>query len=205
MGVFVKICGIANAADCAAVAAVGPDAMGFVLWPGSKRAVTAQAIAPWVRDLPAGILKVGVFVDAAPDDVRRAMDTGGLDVAQLHGAESAAAFRGFPRRVWRAVALRGSDEPVPVGWSVDAFLVDTYHAGASGGTGRVGDWAAAASFVRRSPARVLLAGGLTPSNVRAAMEAVAPWGVDVSTGVESAPGRKDAARVRAFVEACREN
>lgn len=204
MGCFVKICGIASAADAQAVAALRPDAMGFVFWPRSKRAVRPEQVAPWTRDLPQDLLKVGVFVDAAPDEVARAVEVAGLDVAQLHGSEQPADFARAPHRLWRALSLRTVDEPVPAGWSVDAFLVDTYSPASPGGTGAVGDWAVARSFVARCPVRTLLAGGLTPENVRAARDAVRPWGVDVSSGVEAAPGRKDLAAVKEFIRLCRE-
>lgn len=204
MGLFVKICGLASGADTQAVVALRPDALGFVLWPGSKRRARAEDVASWVRDVPAGLLKVGVFVDATPDEVERAVAVAGLDVAQLHGAEKPHDFTGRSLRLWRALGLRNAAEPIPVGWSVDAFLVDTYSAQSPGGTGRVGDWAAARSFVERSPRPVLLAGGLTPVNVKAAVAAVNPWGVDVSSGVEAQPGRKDLAKVREFIERCRE-
>ncbi len=204
MGLFVKICGIASAADAAAVARCGPDALGFVFWPGSKRCVRAEQVAAWGRDLPAGMVKVGVFVDAPPDEVRRVVATAGLDVAQLHGAERPEDFSRAGLRLWRAFGLRSADDPVPAGWSVDAFLIDTYSAQSPGGTGRVGDWAAGRAFVRRCPRPVLLAGGLHPANVKDAVAAVGPWGVDVSSGVEAAPGRKDLAKVRDFIERCRE-
>ena len=205
MGTFVKICGLADPGDVAAVAALRPDALGFVLWPGSRRAARATDVAAWVRDLPAGLLKVGVFVDAAPDEVRRAVEVAGLDVAQLHGRVRAEDFRAWPGRLWRALAPRPGDALDGSGWSVDAFLVDTYSAQSPGGTGRVGDWEQARAFVQRSGTRVLLAGGLTPQNVRAAVRVVQPWGVDVSSGVEADVGRKDLAKVREFIERCRED
>lgn len=204
MGRFVKICGLASGADTQAVAALRPDALGFVLWPGSKRAARAEDVRAWLRDVPTGLLKVGVFVNATPDEVERAMEEAGLDVAQLHGDEKPEDFAGRPLRLWRAVGVRSASEPEPSGWFVDAFLVDTYSAKSPGGTGQVGDWSAARAFVGRSSKPVLLAGGLTPENVKAALAAVQPWGADVSSGVELQPGRKDLAKVREFIERCRE-
>lgn len=203
MGCFVKICGIANAADVRAVAELRPDAMGFVFWAGSRRAVKADDVGAWLRDVPTGIKRVGVFVDAAPDDVLQIMERAGLDAAQLHGHETAAAFAGFPKPIWRAVSLRPGMAPDLSGWSVDAYLVDTYSSQAPGGTGQVGDWPAARVFVAHSAKPVLLAGGLTPENVREALRTVKPWGADVSSGVEAGPGRKDLDKVRRFIEQCR--
>ena len=203
MGCFVKICGIANAADALAVAALRPDAMGFVFWSGSRRAVQAEDVGTWLRDVPAEIKRVGVFVDAAPADVLRIMEHAGLDAAQLHGHEASEAFAGFSKSIWRAVALRDGVAPDLRGWSVDAYLVDTYSPQAPGGTGQVGDWPAARAFVSQSVKPVLLAGGLTPENVRDALRVVGPWGADVSSGVEAEPGRKDLDKVRRFIEQCR--
>lgn len=203
MGCRVKICGLANAADAAAVAALRPDAIGFVFWTGSARAVRAEQVAEWTADLPADLLKVGVFVDVEPDEILRTMDRAQLDVAQLHGRESPNVFRAFPRPLWRSVALHADRTTDCSGWSVDAYLIDTYSAHAPGGTGRVGDWERARTFVAESDRPVWLAGGLTPENVAAAIRTVRPWGVDVSSGVERSPGCKDMEKVRKFIEQCR--
>jgi phosphoribosylanthranilate isomerase len=199
----VKICGIARASDARAVAALQPDFLGFILWPGSKRFVSAAQLGEWARDLPSGIPRVGVFVDATPDEVRRAVDTAGLQIVQLHGTEAPASYRQDHTRLWKVVRV-GEGTPLPAAEaSVDAFLVDTYSPTAPGGTGLVGDWSAAAELVRTSRTPVVLAGGLTADNVAAAARAVRPWAVDVSSGVESAPGVKDLAKVREFIERCR--
>ncbi len=203
MGCFVKICGLANPADVDAVAALAPDALGFVCWPGSKRYARPADVAKWTRGLPSGIKRVGVFVDATPDEVRRTIETAALDIAQLHGAETAAAFRNFPHPLWRSVTLRGETDPDLSGWSVDAYLIDTYSPKSPGGTGEPGDWDRARAFVKAASRPVLLAGGLTPANVREARRRVCPWGVDVSSGVEKAPGLKDIEKVRLFIESCR--
>ncbi|MFH0952747.1 MAG: phosphoribosylanthranilate isomerase [Verrucomicrobiota bacterium] len=249
MPVFVKICGLCSPADVRAVAELGPDAMGFVFWSGSRRHVLPDAVAEWTADLPAAILKVGVFVDATEDELRRTVETAGLDVVQLHGFQSlvrrslgegglekpALDFptrlpaspagprgAGWPRtrawggqvfgkkagevsKVWTVVHLdRGAPAP-DEGARVDAYLLDSYSAESPGGTGRVLDWNRAREFVRTSRKPVLLAGGLTPENVEEAIRRVQPWGVDVSSGVEQAPGRKDLARVRAFIQRCRQS
>jgi phosphoribosylanthranilate isomerase len=203
VGVFVKICGLCRAGDVEAVGALAPDAMGFVFWPRSPRAVTPGQVGDWTRGLPPGIRKVGVFVDASVTEIRRAVDEAGLDVVQLHGAETPELCKAFDVPVWKALHLdRLPDGPLS-GYPVDAFLVDSYSSTSPGGTGIAADWQAAAAFVEDAPRRVLLAGGLTPRTVREAIRVVGPWGVDVSSGVEAAPGRKDMHRVGAFIEQCR--
>lgn len=208
MSVFVKICGLASGGDVAAVAALRPDAMGFVFWEKSKRAVNVKDVAEWTRGLPAEILRVGVFVDASPDEMARAVAEAGLDVVQLHGGQAA----DFPRvgktagvfsKVWKVVHLdRGGPGPGEAA-QVDAYLLDSYSEQSPGGTGKTCDWAAARAFVEGAGKPVLLAGGLTPGNVAEAIRQVGPWGVDVSTGVEERAGKKDLERVRAFIGACR--
>jgi phosphoribosylanthranilate isomerase len=203
MGVFVKICGIAHEDDARAVAALQPDAMGFVLWPGSKRGVTVTDVAAWTPLLPPDILKVGVFVDATADEANHAAAKAGLDIVQLHGAESARVSEAVTVRTWKVVHLDRMDPASLDAYHVDAFVVDSYSADAPGGTGITANWDAARAFVRARDTRVVLAGGLTPANIREAVQAVGPWGVDVSSGVEAKPGRKDLGRVRSFIEQCR--
>ena len=208
MSIFVKICGLCSAEDVASVATMRPDALGFVFWRGSKRNVLPSDVAEWAKKLPSSILKVGVFVDSAPPAIRQVVEEAGLDVVQLHGFQSLEKASGiFPMsgkkrgQVWSVVHL-GRGEPEG-GASVDAYLLDSYSQESPGGTGKTCDWNAARAFVLQSPKKVLLAGGLTPENVREAIERVRPWGVDVSSGVEERPGRKDLAKVGKFIERCR--
>ncbi|HOW98358.1 MAG TPA: phosphoribosylanthranilate isomerase [Kiritimatiellia bacterium] len=210
-----KICGLCSAADVRAVAALKPDALGFVFWPGSKRCVRAADVATWTRDLPPGLLKVGVFVNAAPAELEATVRKAGLDVVQYHVFQTlekeSANFPDIGKNIrlfskhWKTVHLdRGGPPPIESAF-VDAFLVDSYSADSPGGTGRLGNWAAARAFVERCGKPVVLAGGLTPENVAEAIRTVRPWGVDVSSGVEIAPGRKDLKKVEEFIRACREN
>ncbi len=203
MGVFVKICGIAREEDARRVGELHPDAMGFVFWPGSKRFVKPEDAAAWTRRLPSGILKVGVFVDAVASEIARIRSVVGLDVVQLHGAEGPAFCHKLPGALWKAVnaSTFSADQAAP--FQVDAFLVDSATATATGGTGVKADWGRARAFVKNCGRLVLLAGGLTPANVREAINTVHPWGVDVSSGVESVPGAKDIDKVRAFIEESR--
>lgn len=204
MKVFVKICGLARAEDVLAAAELRPDALGFVFHPPSPRAVTPQAVADWTADLPPGLLKVGVFVDWPPERVADCCAIAGLDIAQLHGAESPeTAARSWPR-TWKALAVNGTlDERARAGWPCEALLLDTPGGAMPGGTGRAADWTRAAAFVQNARLQVILAGGLNPENVEAAVRAVSPWGVDTSSGVEYAPGRKDPARMKDFIALCR--
>jgi len=204
MGVFVKICGLCRRDDVEAVAALQPDAVGFVLWPRSKRGVTVEQVAGWTRLIPASIRKVGVFVDASPAEVDTAMKQAGLEIAQLHGAESPETVAEVSYPVWKALSATDKEWSRALSaYSVDAFLVDSYSTESPGGTGRVGDWKLAREVVKRSRFPVILAGGLHPGNVLPAIAEVRPWGVDVSSGVESSPGRKDIRLVKAFIEQCR--
>ena len=203
MGVFVKICGIAREEDARRVGDLHPDAMGFVFWPRSKRFVKPEDVAAWTRRLPSGILKIGVFVDAPAEEIERVRSVAGLDVVQLHGAESPGFCQKLPGALWKAVNAETFEPAQAAPYLVDAFLVDNATAAAPGGTGVKADWGKARSFVEQSGRLVLLAGGLTPSNVREAINTVHPWGVDVSSGVEAAPGAKDIDKVRAFIEESR--
>ncbi|HEX3697460.1 MAG TPA: phosphoribosylanthranilate isomerase [Polyangia bacterium] len=201
---LIKICGVTTPADAALAAHAGAGAIGVNLWPGSKRYVGDHAAARAVlAAVPAGVLKVGVFVNAAPDDVGRAVDQLGLDRAQLHGDETATAFAGFdPAGLIRAVRVRDAASfAEALQWNTRAAvrLYDAFVDGFGGG-GQPAPWGLIAGQGRRP---FWLAGGLTPDNVAAAITATAADGVDVASGVESAPGRKDPARVAAFVAAAR--
>jgi phosphoribosylanthranilate isomerase len=202
---FVKICGITRAADAAAAVEAGADAVGFVFWRRSPRAIdpkTARAIA---AGLPPSIVRVGVFVDPLPEEASWIAEEAGLDVLQFHGSEPPESLLALPRRCWKAVGV-GRDfvaaDALRYEGKAAGILLDTRGEGAQGGTGRTFDWALARE-VRKRASFLLLAGGLDPENVAAAIRAVSPDGVDVSSGVESAPGRKDKARVKAFIEAAR--
>ncbi len=204
MGIFVKICGCASASDTQAVAAMRPDAVGFILWPGSKRYVKPHEIADWTRDWSGDVLKVGVFVDESIEQIRAAADQAGLDIVQLHGHERPEDCTGWAtRQVWKAIHLNRALPESFAAYAPDAFLLDYHGDRMPGGTGQCVDWQDAREFVARSPQKVLLAGGLNRDNVVAAIHAVRPWGVDVSSGVEQAPGKKDLTAVKDFIEQCR--
>jgi phosphoribosylanthranilate isomerase len=198
--VLIKICGVTTPEDAAMVAAAGADAIGVNLWPGSKRHVTPDAARDILAAIPTGVLKVGVFVDAPDDEVERQIDALGLDRAQLHGDEAAASFGRLDPRLVRVVRVRDeSSFEREAGWSPALWLYDA-HVDGYGGGGVLAPWSLIAARARRP---FLLAGGLTPENVAAAIRATRPDGVDVASGVESGPRRKDAAKVVAFIAAAR--
>ena len=196
--VRVKICGITRLADAVAAAEAGADAIGFVFHLASPRYIKPEDAGVIARALPPLLTTVGVFVDSPPDQVKQTLATAGLDVAQLHGAESAEYCAMFPR-VIKAMRVKGPEvvNMLKEYSCVSAFLLDAYHPDAHGGTGESFDWKIAAKAARTH--RIILAGGLTPDNVQKAVEEVRPYAVDVSSGVEKAPGIKDLDKVREFI------
>ncbi len=203
MAVFVKICGLTSSADLEMVVSLRPDAVGFVFWSGSKRCVTPRQVAGWAGRVPEGILKVGVFVDERPAEVARVVETASLDVVQLHGQEDASTAAAVTIPVWKAVHVERARAADLEPYHVDAFLFDSYSLDSPGGTGRVADWGRVRDLMDGLRTPVILAGGLRSSNVERALREVAPWGVDVSSGVEERPGKKDPRLVREFIETCR--
>ncbi len=199
--VKVKVCGITRVDDALLASDLGASAVGFVFWPRSPRYLEptkAQAIA---ARLPGDVAPVGVFVDPSAVEVRQVVEEVGLAAVQLHGDEPPAFCRELPYRVIKAVgvdgaaATRAAAEAVPEEATV---LLDARDPERRGGTGRVVDWKIAAGVA--AGRRVFLAGGLGPANAGAAIRAVRPYGLDVSSGVESAPGSKDPALLRAFFD-----
>ncbi|MBE2240010.1 MAG: phosphoribosylanthranilate isomerase [Caldilineaceae bacterium] len=210
----VKICGTTSLDDALVATEAGADLLGFILYPKSPRYVTPAAIATLVTQLRAAFSNppelVGVFVNEAPATVLAVLEQTGLDLAQLHGDEPAADFRDLAGRAFKAVrptdlahALTLAEAFAPLSTATGPnLLLDAYHPHLYGGAGRKADWAAAAAVAQRVD-RLLLAGGLTVENVADAVSSVRPWGVDVASGVEQAPGRKDHNLVRAFVAAAK--
>jgi len=197
----VKICGLTRAKDAGLAVRLGADAIGFVLWPRSPRAVSADEAATIARSLPAFVTRVGVFVDASPEEVGRLVAAIGLDVAQLHGDERAADYTGAARSLVKVVALgRDADVDAAIGLPADVtVLVDAVDRDRRGGTGARADWARAARVARARP--VILAGGLSAADVGEAISLVGPWAIDVSSGVEDRPGIKSGEKLRALFAA----
>jgi phosphoribosylanthranilate isomerase len=197
---FVKICGVTTPEDAALAAAAGADAIGVNLWPGSKRHVTPAIARDVLAAVPAGVLKVGVFVDTPVEEVERRIDELELDRVQLHGDEAPAHFGRHDRRLIRVVRVRDEASfEAEAGWSPALWLYDAFVDGFGGG-GVPAPWSIIAARARRP---FLLAGGLTPDNVAAAIAATNANGVDVASGVESSPRRKDPDKVAAFIAAAR--
>ncbi len=207
----VKICGITSVEDASMVVEAGADAVGLNFYPESARYLQPRAAEAVAAALPDGVVKVGLFVNAAADEICERFERLGLDLIQLHGDEPpefVAALEDRPvMRAFR-VGAAGLD-PVyeyierteELGCRLRAVLVDSFRKGSYGGTGQVADWATVAAYRATPP--LVLAGGLTPQNVAEAIDAVRPAAVDTASGVESSPGKKDAAAVRSFVRAAR--
>lgn len=197
----IKICGFTREADVAAAAAADVDAVGFVLWPGSPRAVTLERAAALGRGLPPWTLRVGVFVSVSVAAVAEAVRVAGLGAVQLHGIADPSPYLALAVPVLWSVPLRDA-QPDPHAPEGTTLMLDAYDPRRHGGTGQTIDWTRAAAIAGRE--RLVLAGGLTAENVAAAVTAVRPYGVDVSSGVEAAPGVKSAERIVAFVERARQ-
>jgi phosphoribosylanthranilate isomerase len=201
----VKICGVTTAEDALLAAELGASAVGFVFWPHSPRYIEPIAARAIVAGLPPFITPVGVFVNQPIPTVLAIARFARLGAVQRHGDEPAEEYATLPVRVIKAMALRNAQD-VGVAGAVPSsamVLLDAYDPARRGGTGRAVDWSVASSVARQRP--VILSGGLHAGNVVEAIAAVKPYGVDVSSGVEASPGRKDPAKVRALFAALRES
>jgi phosphoribosylanthranilate isomerase len=203
MNAKVKICGITNVQDALTAVDAGADALGFMFYEPSPRCVTRKNAGAIISALPALVAKVGVFVNPTEDEVRRAIEECGIDTLQFHGEEPPEFCRQFSLKVLKGFRVQGSEilEVLP-DYTGMTWLLDSFVAGSRGGTGNTFNWDIAAQAIKLG-GRIVLAGGLTPENAADAVRKVRPYGLDVSSGVESAPGRKDAAKVRAFITAAK--
>jgi phosphoribosylanthranilate isomerase len=217
---WVKICGMTNLEDALVAVEAGADAVGFVFYEKSPRNITVEAAREIVEKLPEGVEKVGVFVDLESEQIRETVRAAGLSAVQLHGSESMNCIWGTlrPPTEWL-----GASKLIPVVYGdalkdggflivqqdrdqIFALLLDSRSDGTAGGTGTTFDWAAVRGIVQliSLAVPVIVAGGLTPANVPEAMRLFQPFGLDVASGVEARPGKKDPEKVRAFVQAVRE-
>lgn len=200
--VRVKICGITNLEDALMAVEAGADALGFVFFSGSPRHISPEEAAAIIRRLPPFVQTVGLFVNEEPATVNLVADRCGLDLVQLHGEETPEYCVAIKRRIIKAFRVKGSNtlDDLP-NYCVAACLLDAWSPAAHGGTGTTFNWEIAARAAASH--RIILAGGLTPENVAEAVATVNPYAVDVSSGVESAPGRKDAGLVSCFIRSCK--
>jgi len=203
--VQIKICGITNLEDALACADAGANLLGFNFYSGSPRYIEPDAARKIIGQLPGAILTVGVFVDAGePEEVARLADAAGVAAVQLHGNESPSYCRELDGRfVIKALRANEGFKPESAAeYKTDAVLLDAFDQSLRGGTGKTFDWSIARSTKTRVP-KLILAGGLGPENVADAVASVQPYAVDACSSLESSPGRKDIARVRAFIKAVR--
>ena len=203
MAVKVKICGITNIDDAAAAASFGADALGFIFWEKSPRYIKVDSVARIISELPPFITKVGVFVNETLDNIKRTAQEARLDCVQLHGDETVE-FASMVRaatnlsiikvvRVKDALDIDGIER-----YRASAYLLDTFNPKAMGGTGEVFDWDIAIEAKKKG--RIILSGGLNPDNIADAVKRVEPYAVDVGSGVELRPGKKDHEKIKSFIE-----
>jgi len=203
MDLKIKICGITNLADATAAVEAGADALGFIFYEQSPRHVQIECVAKIVQKLPLWVLKVGVFVNPDPELVMTALGNCGLNLLQFHGEESPEFCKSFGVMSMKAFRIKDAEslQQIP-DYRTDIYLLDSYVAGKQGGTGEGFDWSLAVE-AKKFGKPIFLAGGLTPKNVAEVVQKVQPYGVDVSSGVETSPGKKDHSKIWKFIEAAR--
>jgi phosphoribosylanthranilate isomerase len=204
MSTRIKICGITNKEDALLAVELGADALGFVFYPKSRRYVNTQKAGEICRQLPIFVSRVGVFVDAGSENVKFAAQDCHLTAMQFHGNESVWFCKQFPGQSIKAIRVKDeSSLATAKEYDVDAVLLDTYTDNVKGGSGQTFDWSLAVKAKQMLKCRIILAGGLTPENVAEAIRTVQPYAVDVSSGVEASPGKKDPDKLRRFFAACK--
>ncbi len=199
----IKICGITRKEDALAIASMGVDALGFIFVEKSPRHVPPDQAAEIVASLPPFVTTVGVFVNPSAELVNEVAGACRLDLVQLHGEEPPTLCSSIYRRCMKAIRVRDASDLAMIDkyrGLVSGFLLDTWSREAHGGTGKTFDWRLAAEAVQMADAPVVLAGGLNPANVVEAVKQVRPWGVDLNSGVEKAPGIKDATLVKEAID-----
>jgi phosphoribosylanthranilate isomerase len=198
---FIKICGMTNLEDASLACEAGADAVGFIVYPKSPRFIEPAAAAI-AESLPDHVLKVVVGVNLAEEDVQKIESVWTPDLWQLHGGETPERVKEFkPRRLWKALGLPLKDNEDLGSYEVEALLLDKASA-AHGGTGQTFDWNLALAVKNQVVQPIVLSGGLNPNNVVEAIQKVQPWGVDVASGVEASPGRKDPVKLKEFIRLC---
>lgn len=203
---WIKICGITQQDDALAASDLGANAIGLVFYPASPRGVSVEQISGITSILPEEIDVVALFVDASAESVREVVETGKVQLLQFHGSETPDYCESFGLPYMKAFRV-GKDSDLPgqirAHKNADRILLDAYSKEAPGGTGKTFDWEVAKTIVKNNTAKLVLAGGLSPQNIHEAVVQVRPFGVDVSSGVESAPGEKDKNLIKEFIEGVR--
>ncbi|MBF0358759.1 MAG: phosphoribosylanthranilate isomerase [Magnetococcales bacterium] len=201
--VRIKMCGFTNRADLQVAVQAGVDAVGFVFYPPSPRGVTIEQAAELTSELPPFVTVTGLFVNATRHEIENTCSKVRLDLIQLHGDELPSDCIDLPRRAIKAVRVKSSDDLLELEkYRVSGLLLDAKVKGIYGGSGESFDWSLLAEY--HAPAPLILAGGLDPDNVADAIRQVQPYAVDVSTGIESAPGRKDPKKIVRFINEVRQ-
>jgi phosphoribosylanthranilate isomerase len=197
---FIKICGITNLPDALCAIKAGANALGFIFHPRSPRFCDVEKARHIIRELPRGVVKVGVFVDEPIDLLLQYLSNLTLDYAQLHGNESPEFCSKMPIGVIKGLRVRSLEDIKKLpDYPVAYYLLDSYSEKSHGGTGAAFDWSIALEAKKILSSPILLAGGLTPENVAEAVRKVEPYGVDVSSGVETSPGIKDHKKIGEFI------
>ena len=203
---WIKICGIKRPEDAHAAVALGVDALGAVFYPPSPRAIEVDRLQEVFAQVPEPVLRTALFVNPEPELVERVLVTGFIDRLQFHGDEEPSFCESFGVPYFKAFRVGGGTDVMSAMsdfGDAELIFLDAFDKKAPGGTGKTFDWRIARDAVLDSGMKIVLAGGLNPDNVRQAIEQVGPFGVDVSSGVESAPGVKDAGRLQEFVRGVR--
>lgn len=206
--IWIKICGITRNADARAAVDLGADALGAVFYAPSSRAIAVTRLADIFAGVHESVQVTALFVDPSPQEVEAVLDCNVVSRLQFHGEESESFCRSFGMPYFKAIRVGGGQMPdvnsvvsaIAEHQAAELILLDSYCQKAPGGTGMTFDWELAAAIVAATDKRVVLAGGLSPDNIGDAVNKVRPYGVDVSTGVESAPGIKDKDKLRQFIE-----
>ena len=201
--VKVKICGITNLEDAQTAVDYGAEVLGFIFYPKSPRRVTVRTVKEITRALPPFVLTVGVFVNETVETIRKTVQQCGLSLVQLHGDESPEFCDRLDFRAIKAIRVSGPEDLKRIqDYKVQGVLLDSYHPDFYGGTGDPIDWKVLQSLSIDKP--VLLSGGLTPENIRQAIQTVSPYGVDVCSGVEEKPGKKSPEKIKLFIKNAKE-
>ncbi len=196
---WIKICGITDIKDALKVVELGADALGFVFYEKSPRKITKEKAKEIIDSLPKGVVKVGLFVDELEEKVNEITSYCNFDILQFHGDETPDYCKKFPQKIIKAFRIKDKESLANIPkYEVDYYLLDAYSEAAPGGTGRTFNWNLAKE-AKEFGKPIILSGGLNPENIIEALEKVSPFGVDVSSGVELSPGKKDQKKLKEFI------